>query len=64
MKVEVVSRETLKPSSPTTHYLKSFNLSLLDQLSPPFHVPLIIYYPINDSDESSVRGQYDYSEAK
>ncbi|KAI3864750.1 hypothetical protein MKX03_022961 [Papaver bracteatum] len=59
MKVEVVSRETLKPSSPTPHHLKSFNLSQLDQLSPPLHVPLIIFYPIEDRDESSVRGRCD-----
>ncbi|KAI3915230.1 hypothetical protein MKX01_035489 [Papaver californicum] len=52
MKVEVVSRETIKPSSPTPHHLKSFKLSLLDQLSPPFHVPLIIYYPIINNDAS------------
>ncbi|KAI3929412.1 hypothetical protein MKW98_020585, partial [Papaver atlanticum] len=53
MKVEVVSREILKPSSPTPTHLKSYNLSLLDQVSPPFHVPLILYYQINDSDASS-----------
>ncbi|KAI3915231.1 hypothetical protein MKX01_035490 [Papaver californicum] len=62
MKVEVVSRETLKPLSPTPHHLKSFKLSLLDQVSPPFHVPLILYYQINDNDASSptsVRGRRD-----
>ncbi|KAI3936678.1 hypothetical protein MKX01_034107 [Papaver californicum] len=53
MKVEVVSREIIKPSYPTPHHLKSFKLSLLDQLSPPFHVPFIFYYPITDNASSS-----------
>ncbi|OVA01967.1 Transferase [Macleaya cordata] len=35
MKVEVVSRETIKPSSPTPHHLRTFNLSFLDQIAPP-----------------------------
>ncbi|OVA20488.1 Transferase [Macleaya cordata] len=44
MKVEVISKEIIKPSLPTPQHLKTFNLSLLDQLSPSFYVPLILFY--------------------
>ncbi|WCJ36218.1 HXXXD-type acyl-transferase family protein [Euphorbia peplus] len=42
--VSITSRETIKPSSRTPQNLKHFKLSLLDQLSPPAYVPMIIYY--------------------
>ncbi|KAI3884966.1 hypothetical protein MKW98_002358 [Papaver atlanticum] len=47
MKVEVVSTETIKPSYPTPNHLRTFNLSFLDQLSPPIYVPIILFYPID-----------------
>ncbi|XP_030544217.2 stemmadenine O-acetyltransferase-like [Rhodamnia argentea] len=48
MKVEVVSTETIKPSSPTPSHLRNFKLCLLDQLAPPFYVPLILFYSCPD----------------
>ncbi|KAF3457055.1 hypothetical protein FNV43_RR01712 [Rhamnella rubrinervis] len=48
-KVQVIRRETIKPSSPTPHHLSAFKLSLLDQLAPDMNVPLILFYPLNDS---------------
>lgn len=50
MKFEVVRSETVKPSSPTPHYLKHFKLSLLDQLAPLAYEPLVLFYPYNDHD--------------
>ncbi|KAF8399851.1 hypothetical protein HHK36_015722 [Tetracentron sinense] len=47
MKVEIVSRETIKPSSPTPHHLSHFQLSFLDQLAPPVYVPIILFYSAN-----------------
>ncbi|OVA06426.1 Transferase [Macleaya cordata] len=44
MKVEVLLRESIKPSSPTPHHLRTFNLSFLDQIAPPIYVPLIFFY--------------------
>ncbi|MCL7031113.1 hypothetical protein MKW94_005982 [Papaver nudicaule] len=44
MKVEVVSKEIIKPSCPTPKHLKSFNLSYLDQIAPPSHIALLLYY--------------------
>ncbi|KAF9621352.1 hypothetical protein IFM89_020011 [Coptis chinensis] len=44
MDVVVISRETIKPSSPTPHHLRSFKLSLIDQYTiPKFYVPLILF---------------------
>ncbi|XP_009773462.2 stemmadenine O-acetyltransferase-like [Nicotiana sylvestris] len=43
-KVEIISKEMIKPSSPTTCTLKTHKLSLLDQISPPVFIPLIFFY--------------------
>ncbi|CAL5390466.1 unnamed protein product [Camellia sinensis] len=44
MKVEVIARETIKPSCPTPTHLQSFKLSLLDQVA--FHFPnkFVLFY--------------------
>ena len=44
MKVEIVSRKLIKPTSPTPPHLRSYKISSLDQLAPPAYVPLIQYY--------------------
>lgn len=44
IEVEVISAETIKPSSPTSHHLRHYPLSFLDQLSPPVFMPLILFY--------------------
>ncbi|KAL7207296.1 hypothetical protein ACSBR1_029288 [Camellia fascicularis] len=48
MEVKVVSRESIKPSSPTPHHLRTFKLSLLDQLIPAPYAPLVFFYPTED----------------
>ncbi|MCL7046817.1 hypothetical protein MKW94_021373 [Papaver nudicaule] len=48
MKVEVVSKESIKPSRPTPHHLKFFKLAFLDQLAPPVYVNVLLYYGQND----------------
>ncbi|KAI3913874.1 hypothetical protein MKW92_051659 [Papaver armeniacum] len=56
MKIEVVSRESIRPSSPTPSHLNTYSLSLLDQLCPPIYVPLLLYYSkldCNTGDEES-----------
>ncbi|KAG2701846.1 hypothetical protein I3843_06G058800 [Carya illinoinensis] len=52
IKVEMINREAVKPSSPTPHHLRCFNLSLLDQLQPQVYIPLVLFYS-NNSDGSS-----------
>ncbi|XP_047938454.1 stemmadenine O-acetyltransferase-like [Salvia hispanica] len=43
-RVEIISDEMIKPSSPTPTHLRILKLSLLDQISPPIYVPLIFFY--------------------
>ncbi|XXG48335.1 hypothetical protein AAC387_Pa02g2815 [Persea americana] len=49
-KVEVISKELIKPSSPTPPHLRSFKLSLLDQLAPPIYISMIFFYTGKDGD--------------
>ncbi|XP_062110567.1 BAHD acyltransferase BIA1-like [Humulus lupulus] len=51
MKVEIVRRENIKPSSPTPPHLKSFKLSLLDQRAPPVYTTLVLFYKTTNLDE-------------
>ncbi|KAK6261889.1 hypothetical protein QUC31_007705 [Theobroma cacao] len=44
MKVHIISRETIKPSSPTPHHLRTHKLSLFDQLAPPLYIPILLFY--------------------
>ncbi|OVA19877.1 Transferase [Macleaya cordata] len=46
--VEVISKETIKPSSPTPHHLRNFKLSLMDQFSPLIYVQTILFYTAAD----------------
>lgn len=45
MEVEIISKEKIKPSSPTPSHLRTFKLSLLDQLIPAPYAPVILFYP-------------------
>ncbi|KAK6920571.1 hypothetical protein RJ641_014249 [Dillenia turbinata] len=42
--VEILSRETIKPSSPTPHDLRHHKLSFLDQLAPRHYIPIVLFY--------------------
>ncbi|XP_058068751.1 stemmadenine O-acetyltransferase-like [Magnolia sinica] len=48
MKVQVTSREIIKPSSPTPHHLRRFKITLLDQLIPRMYVPMLLFYSSKD----------------
>ncbi|KAE8677569.1 FAM135B protein [Hibiscus syriacus] len=52
IKSEIVSRQTIKPSTPTPSHLKTFKLSLLDQISPNIHGNMTFFYPSNNSSHS------------
>ena len=47
IKTEIISRRCIKPKSPTPSHLKSFKLSLLDQLSPNVHSNITFFFPHN-----------------
>ncbi|CAL5368584.1 unnamed protein product [Camellia sinensis] len=44
MEVEIISTEAIKPSSPTPNHLKTFKISLLDQLVAPVFSKQIYFY--------------------
>ena len=45
IEIEVISSEIIKPSSPTPDHLRHYQLSFLDQISPPTYNPLLLFYP-------------------
>ncbi|GMP47119.1 hypothetical protein CsSME_00015026 [Camellia sinensis var. sinensis] len=57
IKVEVIARETIKPSSPTLHHLKTFKLSLMDQFVPASYTPLVLYYATHGGSSYEERSQ-------
>jgi len=44
MNVEIISKEIIKPSSPTPHDLRNTKRSFLDQLAPTSYIPIILFY--------------------
>ncbi|PWA93298.1 deacetylvindoline O-acetyltransferase [Artemisia annua] len=50
----IVSRDIIKPSSPTPNQLKTYNLSLLDQCAPNSYMPIVAFYPSSKIYQSSV----------
>ncbi|KAM5586782.1 hypothetical protein ABKV19_005622 [Rosa sericea] len=50
VEVEVVSRELIRPSSPTPDHLHRYQLSFLDQISPPVFIPLVLFYSSSEAD--------------
>ncbi|XP_022775628.1 vinorine synthase-like [Durio zibethinus] len=56
LEVEVISKEIVKPSSPTPDRLCRYQLSFLDQLTPTIYNPLILFYPeICDTEANKIR---------
>ncbi|KAJ6414339.1 hypothetical protein OIU84_007036 [Salix udensis] len=53
MEVQIISKQNVRPSSPTPPHLRNFKLSLLDQLIPVPYAPILLYYPMNDSSGAS-----------
>ncbi|KAI4314020.1 hypothetical protein L6164_026963 [Bauhinia variegata] len=49
VKVEYISKEMIKPSSPTPENLRRFQLGLIDQITPPGFHSLLLYYPSSDN---------------
>nr|GMC49718.1 vinorine synthase-like [Ipomoea batatas] len=44
MKLSIVSKELIKPSIPTPPENLGYNLSFLDEPTPHFYIPLVLYY--------------------
>lgn len=50
--LEIMTRSIIKPASPTPRHLKTFKLSILDQIMVDVYTPLILFIP--NSDKASV----------
>ncbi|KAL6350266.1 hypothetical protein AAG906_004213 [Vitis piasezkii] len=47
IEVEVISTDTIKPSSPTPTHLRHLLLSFLDQVLTPIFTPIVLFYPMD-----------------
>lgn len=61
LKVQIFSRKLIKPSNPTPGHLRSFKLSLFDQLAPPLYVHILFYYLL-DENHSRARNDKRYAQ--
>ncbi|KAL3497712.1 hypothetical protein ACH5RR_040444 [Cinchona calisaya] len=52
-KPQIISKTLIKPSSPTPKDLKTYKLSSLDQLSPHFYLPIVLFFQALDSEKHS-----------
>ncbi|KAM3698401.1 hypothetical protein ACB098_06G185800 [Castanea mollissima] len=48
VEVTIISKETIKPSTPTLNHLKPYKLTLLDQVTPATYVPTVLFFPMTD----------------
>ncbi|XP_055962456.1 stemmadenine O-acetyltransferase-like [Mercurialis annua] len=55
VEVEVISKELIKPSSPTPDHLRHLQLSFLDQIQPPVCMPLVLFYSKHPNFSNSER---------
>ncbi|KAL5578197.1 hypothetical protein UlMin_019896 [Ulmus minor] len=44
IKVEVIRKEPVKPSTLTPNHLRSYRFSLLDQIPPVYRTPVVLFY--------------------
>ncbi|XP_051143505.1 stemmadenine O-acetyltransferase-like [Andrographis paniculata] len=45
MESKVISSEYIEPSSPTPAHLRTYNLSMLDQIMVPVFIPIVLFFP-------------------
>ncbi|KAM3328279.1 stemmadenine O-acetyltransferase [Capsicum galapagoense] len=58
VEMEIVSKVTIKPSSPTPHDLHHYQLSYIDQITPNILMPLVFFYPA-DNNFTSIHSRSD-----
>ncbi|CAJ1950191.1 unnamed protein product [Sphenostylis stenocarpa] len=61
VEVEIISREEIRPSSPTPSHLRVFRLSLLDHIIPSPYDPIILFYTSPKSETTSLSPEEDLS---
>ncbi|KAL9431673.1 hypothetical protein AB3S75_026800 [Citrus x aurantiifolia] len=62
MQLDIISKEIIKPSSPTPLQLKTHKLSLLDQLAPDIYTSFLLFYDdpprVDDKTSTSTNNNY------
>ncbi|BFG28783.1 hypothetical protein CerSpe_150570 [Prunus speciosa] len=58
IKVEIIERQTVKPSSPTPHHLRNYELSHFDQNAFQIFLSLLLVYPNADATTNNERCQH------
>ena len=43
--IQIISTDTIKPSSPTPEHLRHYTLSFIDQITPQIFMPFVLFYP-------------------
>ncbi|XP_054810305.1 stemmadenine O-acetyltransferase-like [Prosopis cineraria] len=64
IRTEIISRRCIKPTSPTPSHLKSFKISLLDQISPNIHGNMTLFYSPNAAADSGAGDLLSHFSAK
>ncbi|BBH01525.1 hypothetical protein Prudu_011817 [Prunus dulcis] len=54
VQVEVISKEIIKPSSPTPNPLRHYKLFFLDQLTPSSYTSLVFFYEFNGETQPAI----------
>ncbi|CAN6553868.1 unnamed protein product [Malus baccata var. baccata] len=54
IKVEVISKEIIKPSSPTPNHLSHYQFSFLDQINPPVYTSLVLFFEFNGERQPTI----------
>ncbi|KAK7345477.1 hypothetical protein VNO77_16081 [Canavalia gladiata] len=54
MEVEIISRQCIKPSSPTPIHLRTHNLSIIDKFMPSVYIPMALFYTADDESTESI----------
>ncbi|KAM2765434.1 hypothetical protein COP1_021485 [Malus domestica] len=62
MEVEIISREIIKPSTPTPPHLRTHNLSFLEQNTPRTYLPVVYFYHKESS--ASTKGDHKSNQLK
>ncbi|KAK3025078.1 hypothetical protein RJ639_044882 [Escallonia herrerae] len=54
MKVDIISKDKIKPASPTPLHLRRYQLSVLDQIVPHFYIPWVLFYLNNNKNTTPI----------
>ncbi|XP_015060775.1 acetyl-CoA-benzylalcohol acetyltransferase-like [Solanum pennellii] len=53
IKIEILCKKLIKPSSPTPSHNQCYKLSFFDQIAEREHIPIVLFYPYNNNNTNS-----------